>query len=144
MIMNYARKQYLRIAVFAALGAASGVVCAQSAEYRQGYEQGYRDGTEAQNHMDHREDHRDGAAGRIIIEEAKYGARDGGFCDPSEALRQVIGWRRHIDIKASNELCGDPAPHRPKHLEIRYRCGDRSSAHVETPESGVLSISCRD
>lgn len=133
------RKQMLRIAVFAALGAMSAVACAQSAEYRRGYDQGYRDGMEAQSHTDQS----GGPVGRIIIEEANYGSRDGGFCHPRDVIQRVAGWRRHIEITANNELCGDPAQGRQKHLEIRYRCGDGPSARAEAPENGMISISCQ-
>jgi hypothetical protein len=140
MFTTYAGKQMLCIAVFAALGAASGAACAQSNEYRQGYDQGYRDGVEAQSRMGHR----DGPVGRIIIEEASYGSREGGFCQPRDVIQQAIGWRRHIDVTVSNDLCGDPAPGRVKHLDIRYRCGDSPSVRAEAPENSVLPISCRE
>jgi hypothetical protein len=119
------------------LAAVSGSACAQSAEYRQGYDQGYRDGMEAQSHMDH------GGPARIIIEEAHYGKRDGGFCDARDAIQRAVGWRRHFDVQVGNELCGDPAQHQPKHLHIRYRCGDSQSAEAEAPEGSILALSCQ-
>lgn len=134
----FTRMRLLGIAIIAIIGAASGAASAQSLEYRQGYDQGYRDGAEAQSHMDH-----GGPVGRIIIEEASYGARDGGFCHPREAIQRIIGWRRHVDIMANNDLCGDPAPGRVKHLEVRYRCGDGQQARAEAPESSPISISCQ-
>jgi len=133
-------KKYIfsSLAIVSLLGAGSGVACAQSAEYRQGYDQGYRDALEAQEHRDH-----GGTVGRIIIEEANYGTRDGGFCHPRDVIQQSIGWRRHADIRVNNELCGDPAPGRPKHLHVRYRCGDSASAEAEAQEGSVLELSCR-
>lgn len=139
MIIRHPLKQTLYIAAFAALGALSATACAQSNEYRQGYDQGYRDGTEVQSHMEHRE----GPAGRIIIEEAHYGSREGGFCEPRDAIQHAIGWRRHVDIHVGNELCGDPAPRHPKHLEVRYRCGDGQPMRAEAAEDSVMSLSCQ-
>jgi hypothetical protein len=126
------------LALAAVLGAVSGVACAQSAEYRQGYDQGYRDGVESQEHRDH-----GGPAGRIIIEEARYGSREVGVCNARDTIQQIVGWRRHADIKVSNDLCGDPAKGREKHLHVRYRCGDSPSAEAEAPENAVLELSCR-
>jgi hypothetical protein len=116
----------------------SATASAQSEEFRRGYEQGYRDGAEAQSHADHQ-----GPAGRIIIEEAHYGVRGGGFCDARETVQQMAGWRRHVDVPVSNNLCGDPAYHMPKALFVRYRCGDSQSARAEAPENGVLQLSCQ-
>lgn len=132
-----AKMQVLRVSAIVALAAFSSAACGQSSEYRRGYEQGYRDGSAAYAPQEHGRPN-----GRIIIEEARYGSHDGGFCDPREALEHMIGWRRHIDLVASNELCGDPAPHHPKHLEIRYRCGDSPSMRAEEHEGGVIEIRC--
>jgi hypothetical protein len=131
-------KKHVRCAVVVALlAAASGVANAQSAEYRRGYDQGYHDGMEAQNHREHE------GAGRIVIEEARYGRRDGGSCNPRDVIQQAIGGRRHFDINVNNDLCGDPAPHEPKHLHIRYRCGDSQSVEAEAPGGSVLALSCQ-
>ena len=131
-------KKTMYIAAFAVLGALSATACAQSSEYRQGYDQGYRDGAESQGHPGP-----GGPEGRIIIEEAHYGSREGGFCDPRDSIQHAIGWRRHADIHAGNELCGDPAPNHPKHLEVLYRCGNGQPARAEAPESSVMSLSCQ-
>jgi hypothetical protein len=136
--MHAYRKIMLCAAVGLALSGASGFASAQSPEYRQGYEQGYRDGMETQKHMD-----AGGPVGHIVIEEAHYGRRDQGVCDAREVIQRAIGWRRHFDIHVGNELCGDPAPHEPKHLHVRYRCGDSQSAEAEAPESSVMSLSCQ-
>ncbi len=121
-----------------ALASASGFASAQSAEYRQGYEQGYHDGMDAQRNADSH-----GPVGHIIIEEARYGRRDMGTCDARDAIQRAIGWRRHFEIHVGNELCGDPAPHEPKHLHVRYRCGESQSAEAEAPESSVMALSCQ-
>ncbi len=111
---------------------------AQSEEYRHGYEQGYRDGAEAQSRADH-----GGPAGRVIVEEAHYGVRGGGFCDARGAVQQMVGWRRHFDVPVGNNLCGDPAYGMPKFLFIRYRCGDSQPARAEAPENSVLQLNCQ-
>jgi hypothetical protein len=119
-------------------GLASATAGAQSEEYRRGYEQGYRDGAEAQSRAD-----RGGPAGHIIIEEAHYGVRGGGFCDARGAVQQMVGWRRHFDVPVGNNLCGDPAVGMPKFLFLRYRCGDSQSARAEAPENSVLQLNCQ-
>ena len=125
-------------AAFVVFGLASATAGAQSDEYRRGYEQGYRDGAEAQSRTDH-----GGPAGSIIIEEARYGSREGGFCDPRGPIQQMVGWRRHVDVPVNNSLCGDPAYGRPKHLEVRYRCGESQSVRAEAPENSVLQLNCQ-
>jgi len=134
----FTMKRVLKIAVLTTVGLTSCMSFAQTSDYRRGYDQGYRDGLESQSHMDHR----GGPEGRIIVEEARYGARDAGFCSPRDAIQGMIGWRRHADIRASNELCGDPARGLSKHLEVRYRCGDGPSTRAEAPEGGFIMISC--
>jgi hypothetical protein len=136
--MHTVKKVLLGAAIGLAFAGASGLAFSQSAEYRQGYEQGYRDGADAQRHAD-----TGGPVGHIIIEEAHYGRRDAGVCDAREAIQRAIGWRRHFEIHVGNELCGDPAPHEPKHLHVRYRCGDSQSAEAEAPESSVMALSCQ-
>jgi hypothetical protein len=138
MAISTIQKQMLRVAVFAALGAVSVAASAQSAEYRHGYEQGYHDGAEAQA-----EGHNGPAHGGIIIEEANYGSHEGGFCNARDTIQRVIGWRRHFDVRVGNELCGDPAVNRPKHLEIRYRCGDSQSVRTDAPEHSVIELNCQ-
>ncbi len=130
------KKHVLCAALFAALGMACTTASAQSQEYRRGYDQGYRDGAEAQSSADHHQ------PGKIIIEESHYGSREGGFCDSRETLQRMAGWRRHLDVQASNNLCGDPARGIPKHLEVRYRCGDSQSVRVEAREGEVLELNC--
>ena len=138
MINTHHIKLTLSIAAFTVLGTLSATASAQSNEYRQGYDQGYRDSAESQAAQG-----QSAPEARIIIEEAHYGSREGGFCDPAESLRHTIGWRRHVDIHSGNELCGDPAPHLVKHLEVRYRCGHSQSARAEAPENSTLTLSCQ-
>ena len=136
--MRIDKKMALCAALGLALTAMTNAVWAQSHEYREGYEQGYRDGVEAQRHAD-----AGGPAGRIIIEEARYGHRDEGACDARDVIQRAAGWRRHLDIHVGNELCGDPVPGEHKHLHVRYRCGDSQSAEAEAPEGSVMAISCQ-
>ncbi|HXA46919.1 MAG TPA: hypothetical protein VNW52_04765 [Burkholderiaceae bacterium] len=142
MSIAISKKKIVGLVLASMLAAVSGAACAQSAEYRQGYDQGYRDAMEAQSHREHEHEH-DGQQGRIIIEEARYGVRDGGACDARDALQSAIGWRRHFDIPVGNELCGDPARGQPKHLHVRYRCGDSQSVHAEAPEGAIIALSCQ-
>ncbi|HEY8027865.1 MAG TPA: hypothetical protein VIF60_25225 [Burkholderiaceae bacterium] len=130
-------KQFLCVLMLATAGLASGSAMAQSQEYRRGYDQGYRDGAEAQSQAD-----RGGQRGRIVIEEAHYGSREGGFCEAREALQRMAGWRRHLDILADNNLCGDPAHGIPKHLDVRYRCGDSQPMRAEAHEGEMLALNC--
>ncbi|HEX8957024.1 MAG TPA: hypothetical protein VF798_12150 [Burkholderiaceae bacterium] len=135
--MNY-RKSARYAAMAAACCLVSATAGAQSEEYRRGYEQGYRDGAEAQGRAD-----RDGPAGRIILEDARYGVSDGPSCDARGTIQQMVGWRRHADIPVGNNLCGDPAYGNPKILFVRYRCGNSESASVQAPENSVLRLSCQ-
>jgi hypothetical protein len=135
MSIAFSNKKLLGLTVVSVLMAASSVACAQSAEYRQGYDQGYRDAIESQSHHE--------GPGRIIIEEARYGAHDGGACDARDAIQRNVGWRRHFDVLVGNELCGDPAHGQQKHLHVRYRCGDSQPVHAEAPEGAVIALSCQ-
>ncbi|MES2934262.1 MAG: hypothetical protein V4805_12340 [Pseudomonadota bacterium] len=121
-----------------AIGAMSGAAFAQSSEYRRGYDQGYRDGVEAQSNQEQSS----GSRGRIVIDDANYGTRRDA-CDAREAIERAAGWRRHVTITADNSLCGDPAPDRPKRLEVRYHCGRDAPQRAEAREGSVLSLSCR-
>ncbi|MES2069615.1 MAG: hypothetical protein V4488_04655 [Pseudomonadota bacterium] len=116
---------------------------AQSQEYRRGYDQGYRDAMEAQSRgLRDGRDERSGQEGRIVIEEAVYGTRE-GRCNARNAVQRAAGSRRHMEIAASNALCGDPAPNRPKVLEVTYRCGDNPPERAVVPENEMLELSCR-
>lgn len=135
---QFVRKTMLCAVAFVTLGALSASAFAQSTEYRRGYDQGYRDGMEAQSRQG--QPGRSGA--RIIVEEASYGTRD-GLCDARDAVQQAVGWRRNVTITANNELCGDPAPKRPKRLVVSYRCGDGPVLNVRTREGSTVTLNCR-
>jgi hypothetical protein len=146
MSIAISKKNLLGVALVSVLAVASSAACAQSAEYRQGYDQGYRDATEARNHREFEREHeheREREEGRIIIEEARYGVRDGGACDARDALQNAIGGHHHFEFTVGNELCGDPARGQPKHMHVRYRCGDSQSAHAEAPEGAVMALNCQ-
>lgn len=104
---------------------------AQSSDYRQGYQQGYRDGLAAGG--------RDGAP--MMIMDARYGTRRGGFCDARGAIQRAVGPRTSARIRVDNRLCGDPALGIPKHIEVRYRCGDRMQ-RVDGPENSDIILRC--
>jgi hypothetical protein len=52
--------------------------------------------------------------------------------------------RNHGNVRAGNQLCGDPARGEPKRLRIVYRCGDSEAVRVIARENEVLRLSCRD
>ena len=53
------------------------------------------------------------------IIEARYGANSGGWTNCTARVDGSI--RDHGAVTANNDLCGDPALHHPKRLEIKYR-----------------------
>ena len=124
---------------FMVLGPMSLSAFAQSAEYRRGYDEGYRAGYEAQN----RNDQHGQFAERIFIEEATYGTRN-EKCSPRDALQRAIGGHHSISIVVNNELCGDPAPNRPKRLEIVYRCGNAAAMRARAEEGATITLNCRE
>ena len=138
MDIGFARKNVLCALGFITLCALSVSAFAQSREYQRGYDQGYRDGAEAQI----RQDQQDGPAARILIEEANYGTREAS-CDARDTLQNAVGWRRNVSITANNQLCGDPAPNRPKQLYVVYRCGDGPALRARTREGGTVTLNCR-
>lgn len=121
----------------AALAAASAPAFAQSREYQRGYEQGYRDGVEATQNQGP-----DRRGSRIRLERAIYGFR-GDVCDATDAVRNVAGGRRNVEIMANNELCGDPAPGRAKTLTVTYRCADEAVRRASVREAQALTLTCR-
>ena len=127
----------LSVLAFVMLGLLSAPAFSQSAEYRRGYDQGYRDGAEAATAQA-----QPGGMGRIIIVEAIYGTR-GASCNALDAIQQSSGRRRHLEVRANNDLCGDPAPKQPKRLAITYRCGDGPEQRVVGREGSVVVMSCR-
>ena len=134
MNKNSLSKRALLLTAFGGLAALSDSAISQSMEYRRGYDQGYRDGAAAQSN--------EGQRGQIVIDDARYGSR-GNSCDARDTLQRAAGWRRHLVIRVNNDLCGDPAPDRPKRLEVRYRCGDGPGQRTEAREGSDLAISCR-
>ena len=121
----------------AAIAAASVPAFAQSREYQRGYEQGYRDGVEATQAQVS-----DRRGSRIRLERAVYGFR-GEVCDATDAVRNVAGGRRNVEIMANNELCGDPTPGRVKTLTITYRCADEAVRRASVREGQALVLTCR-
>lgn len=138
MDIKFLSKNVLCALGFISLSAMSVSSFAQSREYQRGYDQGYRDGSESQG----RQDQQAGPAGRILIEEADYGVREAS-CDARDTLQNAVGRRRNVSIAANNDLCGDPAPNRPKQLTVVYRCGDGPALRVRTREGGTVTLNCR-
>ena len=139
MNSSYSLKQVVSVLAFATLGVLAGSALAQTADYRRGYDQGYRDAMEASR------EHRgpsEQARGRMIVLDAKYGLR-GDVCDALHAVQEIIGMRRHADVRANNDLCGDPASGRIKRLTIVYRCGEGPEQRAAGAEGTVVSMGCR-
>jgi ABC-type sugar transport system substrate-binding protein len=134
--MKLATQHIMRIAAVLALTAASASAFAQSDEYRRGYAEGYAAGQRAGN---------DGGNspgwGRVRVEEAEYGVR-GAMCDARRAVRNEVE-RNNGNVRAGNELCGDPAPRQEKRLRIVYRCGDSEPVRVSLRENESTRLSCR-
>ena len=135
--MTLATQHIMRIAAVLALTAASTSAFAQSAEYRRGYAEGYAAGQRAG--QDNRGDSR--GWGRVRVEEAEYGVR-GAMCDAREGVRREVE-RNDGNVRASNQLCGDPARNTQKTLRIVYRCGDSDPVRVSIREDESLRLSCR-
>jgi len=132
-------KQVVSVLAFATLGVLAGSALAQTADYRRGYDQGYRDAIEAS-----REQHgpSESMRGRMVVLDAKYGFR-GDVCDAHRSVQEMVGMRRHVDVRANNDLCGDPASGRVKRLTIVYRCGDGPEQRAAGAEGTVVSMGCR-
>ena len=132
-------KRVFSVLAFAALGALAASAFAQTADYRRGYDQGYRDALEASREQ---RGPSEPMRGRMAVLDAKYGFR-GDVCDAHHAIQEIVGMRRHVDIRANNDLCGDPASGRIKRLTIVYRCGDGPEQRVAGAEGTMLAMSCR-
>jgi hypothetical protein len=77
----------------------------------------------------------------VHISDATYRAPDGRQCDAKHALRSMCDGEESCHVKASNDLCGDPANGVGKKLVIGYKCGDgRVEATVQEHKS--VSLSC--
>lgn len=142
MDIQFTKKIMLRSLGLAALCAISGQALAQSAEYRRGYDQGYRAGVEAERRQRQEEFSRQGHGARISIDEAYYGA-GGNTCDARNQVQQEADRQPNPSIRASNDLCGDPAQGTVKVLRITYRCGDSRQIRVQTQEGSAVTLNCR-
>ena len=134
--MTLIHRPALRLAAIVALTVASASAFAQSAEYRRGYEDGFAAGQRAAH------DDRGGRpGGRIYIEDAEYGAR-GATCDARRAVWGEME-RNNGNVRAGNQLCGDPARGEQKRLRVVYRCGDSEALRVVAREGEIMRLSCR-
>lgn len=136
MHTRFFAKARLRLFTFLALATIATSAFSQSAEYRRGYDQGFRDGQAAHERSGRQE------PAHIVILAARYGTRDSA-CDARETIRSFVGWRRHVDVLVNNDLCGDPARGRPKHLFVEYRCGGEGAQRSEAREGETMSLYCR-
>ncbi len=138
--MKLATQHIMRLATVLALTAASASAMAQSDEYRRGYAEGYAAGQRAGNGGGNGNGGGPGW-GRVRVEEADYGVR-GAMCDARRAVRNDVE-RNNGNVRASNELCGDPARNQEKRLRIVYRCGDSEPVRVSLRENESTRLSCR-
>ena len=132
--MTTNNRPLLRIAAILALSAAATSAFAQSAEYRRGYDDGYAAAQREARGGDHRD-------WRVYVEDAEYGTHFAS-CDARRAVRNEIERNRGA-VRASNQLCGDPARGEPKRLRIVYRCGDSEAVRVVAREDETVRLSCR-
>lgn len=78
--------------------------------------------------------------GGLQILEAWYG-RGRRVCDAAHTMRRACEGQPGCEVKAGNELCGDPAPGVVKGLTVTYRChGDVRRA--EQREPGHIGLRC--
>ena len=139
MNCSFPLKQTVSVLVLATVSLLAGPASAQSADYRRGYDQGYRDAVEASKA---RHEPSEPMRGFIRVLDAKYGFR-GQVCDAHHAVEEIVGMRRHADVRANNDLCGDPASGQVKRLSIVYRCGDGPEQRVAGAEGTMVALSCR-
>ena len=137
--MKIASQRLMRFAAILAFTAASTSAFAQRTEYREGYKDAY---VADQRSDEGRYDRDDGPRRfRLRIEQAEYGAR-GSMCDARRAVRHEVE-RNGGSVRATNQLCGDPARGIQKRLRVIYRCGNGESMRAVARENETLNLSCR-
>lgn len=136
--MTFTHRPALRLAAVLALAVASASAFAQSAEYRRGYDDGFAAGQRAAR--DDRGGPRPGWR-RIAIDNADYGGQS-GTCDARRAVWGELE-RNNGNVRAGNQLCGDPAHGERKRLRVVYRCGDSEPMRSVVREGEVMRLSCR-
>ena len=78
--------------------------------------------------------------GGLQILEAWYG-RGRRACDAAHSMRRACEGQPGCEVKAGNELCGDPVPGAIKNLTVTYSChGDVRRA--EQREPGYIGLRC--
>jgi hypothetical protein len=88
------------------------------------------------------------ASASAFAQSAEYrrGYDDGyaaGQRDARRAVRDEIE-RNNGNVRAGNQLCGDPARGEVKRLRIVYRCDDSEAVRVIARENETVRLSCRD
>ena len=79
---------------------------------------------------------------RLTILGASYRSINGRACDAFSNVHRKCDGERSCNVRASNNICGDPERGRLKVLEISYACGGRTlSARV--PEKSNTRLVCR-
>lgn len=129
---------------FLALGAMASSASAQSRDWQRGYEAGFRDGVASVQGGGNPPPFQPPTGwqpGRLVIQEATFGVR-GGVCDARPAVQSIVDRQGPNRVYASTQLCGDPAPNRPKTLWLTYSCDNRRPTSVSAPEGRWLNLSC--
>jgi hypothetical protein len=106
----------------------------QNAQYQQGFRDGFREGVR----MSGGGGGGGGYSRGLRIGSASYGA-GGKRCDFTRSLAQQANGKDDYLVRASNALCGDPAPGKDKVAIIQFGCGgSERTANIKEGESGKL------
>ena len=144
MAFKFASARVAGLVAVLALGAVSSTALAQSREWQRGYDQGFRDGVasvQGGGVPPFQPPPAGWQTGRLVIQEAVFGVR-GGTCDARPAVQSIVDRNGPNRVYASTQLCGDPAPNRPKTLWITYSCDNRRPVSVSAPEGRWLNLNC--
>jgi hypothetical protein len=76
----------------------------------------------------------------IRVMSAWYGI-EGRSCDATRQVRRTCNGRDDCTIRATNRLCGDPAPGVVKVLTVWYRCDGRPR-EITRWEGSYLGLRC--
>ena len=78
--------------------------------------------------------------GGLQILEAWYG-RGRRACDAAHSMRRACEGQPGCEVKAGNELCGDPLPGAIKNLTVTYSCHG-NVRRAEQREPGYIGLRC--
>lgn len=114
--------------------------------YQEGYQAGFRDGLTKAAQDAQQPGPRPLACRRIIVLGAQYGTPR-QQCDATRAIAKLASGRYSATVRASNNLCGDPAPGKGKDLSVEYACGDpafcgRQILKASASENRSTTLAC--